>query len=69
MNDWRIIFITIAVVQFLAAAVFAILGSSKPEEWSKHSWDPSAGRRMVSVDQIDFHNEECGFLEMKFIDK
>uniref|UniRef100_A0A0N5AIR3 MFS domain-containing protein n=1 Tax=Syphacia muris TaxID=451379 RepID=A0A0N5AIR3_9BILA len=66
-NEWRVVFITVSLVQFITAAVFCILGSWKPEEWSKQTWNPSVGRRLVSVDQIDFHNEECGFIEMKII--
>ncbi|VDD90156.1 unnamed protein product [Enterobius vermicularis] len=65
-NEWRIIFITVSAIQLAGAAVFLIIGSSQPEEWSKDSWDPSAGRRLINVDQIDYHSEECGFLEMKF---
>lgn len=68
-NEWRIIFITVSAIQLAGAAVFLIIGSSQPEEWSKDSWDPSAGRRLINVDQIDYHSEECGFLEMKFSGK
>lgn len=69
INEWRVIFIVVSAVQLVGAASFIIIGSWKPEDWSKQSWDPSAGRRLVSVDQIDFHNEECGILELKFLNK
>ncbi|MCP9261635.1 CMGC/CDK/CDC2 protein kinase [Dirofilaria immitis] len=66
-NEWRVIFLMLAAFLLISAAVFGIFGSASPEEWSKDSWDPSAARPMITFDQIDYHVEECGILEMRIL--
>ncbi|VDN01302.1 unnamed protein product [Thelazia callipaeda] len=66
-DEWRLIFLLIAALLLISAAVFGIFGSAAPEDWSKDSWDPSAARPMITFDQIDYHMEECGVLEMKIL--
>uniref|UniRef100_A0AAF5PVI5 Major facilitator superfamily (MFS) profile domain-containing protein n=1 Tax=Wuchereria bancrofti TaxID=6293 RepID=A0AAF5PVI5_WUCBA len=66
-DEWRVIFLMLAALLLICAAVFGIFGSALPEEWSKDSWDPSAARPMITFDQIDYHADECGVLEMRIL--
>ncbi|VBB26696.1 unnamed protein product [Acanthocheilonema viteae] len=66
-DEWRVIFLMLAALLLISAAVFGVFGSALPEEWSKDSWDPSAARPMITFDQIDYHADECGLLEMRII--
>ncbi|KAK6102984.1 Major Facilitator Superfamily protein [Brugia pahangi] len=66
-DEWRVIFLMLAALLLISAAVFGIFGSALPEEWSKDSWDPSAARPMITFDQIDYHADECGVLEMRIL--
>lgn len=60
-------FLVLAAFLLICAAVFGIFGSVLPEEWSKDSWDPFAARPMITCDQIDYHLDECGVLEMRIL--
>ncbi|VDO39515.1 unnamed protein product [Onchocerca flexuosa] len=66
-DEWRVMFLILAAFLLICAAVFGIFGSASPEEWSKDSWDPSAARPMITFDQIDYHADECGILEMRIL--
>lgn len=65
--EWRLLFILMALILLLTAATFGIFGSGDVEEWAKDSWDPSAARRMINFDQIDYNNDECGLIEMRLL--
>ncbi|OZC11954.1 transporter, major facilitator family protein [Onchocerca flexuosa] len=67
VDEWRVMFLILAAFLLICAAVFGIFGSASPEEWSKDSWDPSAARPMITFDQIDYHADECGILEMRIL--
>ncbi|EFO27790.2 hypothetical protein LOAG_00681 [Loa loa] len=66
-DEWRVIFLMLAALLLISAAVFGMFGSALPEEWSKDSWDPSTARPMITVEQIDYHADECGVLEMRIL--
>ncbi|VDK66415.1 unnamed protein product [Onchocerca ochengi] len=66
-DEWRVMFLILAAFLLICAAAFGIFGSASPEEWSKDSWDPSAARPMITFDQIDYHADECGILEMRIL--
>ncbi|CAG9536256.1 unnamed protein product [Cercopithifilaria johnstoni] len=66
-DEWRVIFLMLAALLLISVAVFGMFGSALPEDWSKDSWDPSAARPMITFDQIDYHADECGVLEMRIL--
>ncbi|VDM38341.1 unnamed protein product [Toxocara canis] len=65
--EWRPAFLVSAALLLICAAIFGFFGDHKAEEWAKESWDPSAARRMISADQIDYHHDECGIVEMRLL--
>ncbi|KHN87034.1 Putative small intestine sodium-dependent phosphate transport protein [Toxocara canis] len=65
--EWRPAFLVSAALLLICAAIFGVFGDHKAEEWAKESWDPSAARRMISADQIDYHHDECGIVEMRLL--
>lgn len=68
-NEWRLVFLASAALLLICAAIFGFLGDGKAEEWAKESWDPSAARRMISADLIDYHHDECGIVEMRLLNQ
>ncbi|KAI1722062.1 major facilitator superfamily domain-containing protein [Ditylenchus destructor] len=68
MRQWRLIFLIIAVVLSLSAAIFLILGRGQPSSWAHNSWDPTATHKMRSTQPISSY-DDCGLIEMRTIDE
>ncbi|VDK46822.1 unnamed protein product [Anisakis simplex] len=64
-TEWRPTVLVCAALLLICATIFGFLADVKAEKWAKQSWDPSAARRMINAEQIDYHYDECGIIEMR----
>ncbi|KAI6219547.1 hypothetical protein M3Y99_01652500 [Aphelenchoides fujianensis] len=67
LRYWRLTFLIVAVLMFLAALAFGVLIRGQPASWAEHSWNPAQTYKMRDLRTID-RDDECGLMEVRRVE-